>query len=154
MTYYLFDSTGLFVGVSDVEHPRSTTIEPIVPPGHLAYWSFGFWSYVKVSDIVKPALALGRRITKMAFRRRFTTEEKEGIELAALDQAQAAPAARRASARLRAYQQDILAAEYIDLDRDDVRLGVQGLEAAGLIQPGRAAAILDSEVTPEEVAEC
>lgn len=153
MTYYLFDQTGLFVGTSDIWVERSTTIEPLPTPGYLAYWNGLDWSYVRVQDVISrpPPAVASRRITKFAFRNRFTQTEKENIELSMLDVPTGQPSARRAAARLRAYDRDIAVATFVDLDRPDTRNGVLGLEAAGLIEAGRAAQILDSPVTNDEV---
>ena len=93
----------------------------------------------------------GWKITKLAFRQRFTSAEKAGIEIAALDNPAAPIEQRGLAATLRANQQDIQAATYIDLQRADTRAGVQALEQYGLIAAGRAAMILDTPPTPEEV---
>lgn len=91
------------------------------------------------------------RITRLAFRNRFTQAEKVAIEIAALDNPAAMMEQRVMSATLRASQQDVAAAQYIDLDRPDTRAGVQMLEQAGLIASGRAAVILDTPPTDAEV---
>ncbi len=98
-----------------------------------------------------PSTPPTRHITKLAFRNRFTQAEKVAIEIAALD-VPAAPLQQRAmAAALRASQQDVAAAQYVDLNRADTRAGVQQLEAAGLLAAGRAAAILDTEPSPVEI---
>ena len=92
----------------------------------------------------------GRKITKLAFRNRFTTQEKVTIEIAQLDVPTAPMPQRAQAAALRSSQADILASSYIDLERADTRAGVQMLEQAGLIASGRALQILDSEVLAHE----
>lgn len=92
-----------------------------------------------------------RYITKLAFRNRFTQAEKVAIEIAALDVPTASLQARSLAAALRASQQDLGVAQYIDLSRVDARAGVQQLEAVGLLAAGRAAVILDTEPTEVEV---
>ena len=91
-----------------------------------------------------------RRITRLAFRNRFTTAEKVALEIAALDNPAAPMPARAQAAALRANQADLSAATYVDLDRPDTRAGVQILEAAGLLAAGRALVILDASVTNQE----
>lgn len=91
-----------------------------------------------------------RRITKLAFRNRFTRAEKVAIEMAALDNPAAPMAQRQQAAALRADLKDQQDATFIDLDRTDLREGVQALEAAGLLGAGRALAILDAPVQPHE----
>jgi hypothetical protein len=91
------------------------------------------------------------KITKLAFRNRFTQTEKVTIEIAALDNPAADMQTRGLAASLRANQQDIMAAQFIDLMYADTRAGVQALETYGLIGAGRAAEILDTEPTADEV---
>ena len=92
----------------------------------------------------------GWRITKLAFRNRFTMGEKVAMEIAALDNPAAPMAQRQQAAALRANLSDTASATYIDLTRPDTRAGVQALEAAGLLAAGRAAEILDSPVVDSE----
>lgn len=94
--------------------------------------------------------AVLRRITKLAFRNRFTKAEKAGIEFAALDDPTAPIAQRQQAAALRADLKDQEQATYIDLDDEDTRAGVQTLEAVGLIAAGRAVEILDAPVQDRE----
>lgn len=94
--------------------------------------------------------AQGKQITKLAFRNRFTTAEKVALEIAGLDNPAATMPARAQAAALRANQADLAAATFVDLSRPDTRAGVQILEAAGLLAPGRALEILDAPVTPME----
>ena len=100
-----------------------------------------------------PAQPLGgspRRITKLAFRNRFTKAEKAGIEFAALDDPTAPIAQRQQAAALRADLKDQEQAAFIDLDDEDTRTGVLTLEAVGLIAAGRAVEILDTPVQDKE----
>lgn len=93
---------------------------------------------------------LPKFITKLAFRNRFTSQEKVAIEMASLDDPTASLQQRQTSATLRYYLKDVDAATYIDLDRADTQAGVQNLEAAGLIAAGRANEILTSPILPAE----
>ena len=90
------------------------------------------------------------RVTKLAFRNRFTQAEKVAMEIAGLDNPAAPMAQRAQSAALRANVADLAAATFIDLQRPDTRAGVQMLEAAGLLAPGRALVILDAPIQAEE----
>lgn len=93
-----------------------------------------------------PALAPETKITKLAFRSRFTKPEKAIIEMAALDDSAATMQARIAAASLRADLADQRDATYIDLSLDTLRGGVEVLEHFGLIAVGRAAEILDAPI--------
>ena len=90
------------------------------------------------------------RVTKLAFRNRFTSAEKVAIEFACLDDPAAPMPQRLQAAALRAHQADLAAATFVDLEREDTRAGVQVLEAAGLLTEGRALEILDAQILPEE----
>lgn len=83
------------------------------------------------------------RITRLAFRNRFTQAEKVALELAALDNPSAPMAQRQQSAALRAHLKDLDAASWVDLTHPEAVAALQMLEASGLIDEGRAAAILD-----------
>lgn len=102
-------------------------------------------------DTPPPAAPSSIKITKLAFRNRFTAAEKAGIEFAGLDNPTAEMPARLMAASLRANQADIAAATYIDLMRPDTRGGVEALEYFGLIAVGRATVILDTPPTESEV---
>ena len=100
-----------------------------------------------------PAQPLGdspRRITKLAFRNRFTKAEKAGIEFAALDDPTSPIAQRQQAAALRADLKAQEQATFIDLDDEDTRTGVMTLEAVGLIASGRAVEILGAPVQDKE----
>lgn len=90
------------------------------------------------------------RITRLAFRKRFTQAEKVALELAALDDPLATPAQRAQAAAMRAYLKDVDAAQFIDLADAHVAAGVQTLEAAGLLTAGRADEIINAPVREDE----
>jgi hypothetical protein len=92
----------------------------------------------------------GRKITRLAFRNRFTQAEKVTLELASLDDPAAPMQQRQQAAALRASMKDQENATYIDLDRADTRAGVMALELGGLIASGRALQILDAPIADEE----
>lgn len=95
-------------------------------------------------------LAPDTRITRLAFRNRFTSAEKVTIELAALDDPAATLAQRQQAAAIRVYLADVAASTFIDLAAQDTRAGVQALEAGGLLTEGRALEILDAPVDAHE----
>ena len=90
------------------------------------------------------------RVTRLAFRNRFTSSEKIAIEFACLDDPAAPMPQRLQSAALRANQADLAAATFVDLSREDTRAGVQMLETAGLLDEGRALEILDAPIQTDE----
>lgn len=101
----------------------------------------GAWQLVPQSP--GPAAAPDARITRLAFRNRYTTAEKVALEIAALDDPAAPMAQRQQAAALRAHLKDLDAANWVDLTRPETISAVQSLEAGGLLAEGRAAQILD-----------
>lgn len=99
----------------------------------------------------QPPVDHGSTITRRAFRARFTTVEKVIIEMASLDDPAAPIEARNQAAMIRAYQKDVDSAEHIDLGDPATADGVQLLEAAGLLAAGRAAEIIETPVTWDEL---
>ena len=95
-------------------------------------------------------LAPATRITRLAFRNRFSQAEKVALELAALDDPAATLVQRQQAAAIRAHLADVNASTFVDLARDDTRAGVQALETGGLIGVGRALQILDAPVEAHE----
>jgi hypothetical protein len=104
--------------------------------------------YVYAAGIL--VLAPDTRITRLAFRNRFTQAEKVTLELAALDDPAATMTQRQQAAAIRVHLADVAASTFVDLGRDDTRAGVQALEAGGLIGVGRALEILDAPVEAHE----
>lgn len=101
--------------------------------------------------IASNSAAASTKITVLAFRNRFTQNEKIGIEIAALDNAAAPMESRMQSAMLRAFMSDLHAATFVDISRPDTRNGVLFLEQAGIVGPGRALIILDTLPTAIEL---
>ena len=90
------------------------------------------------------------KITRLAFRNRFTQAEKVMLELAALDDPTAPMTQRQQAAALRVYLADVAASSFVDLADPDTRAGVQALEAGGLLAAGRALVILSAPIAPSE----
>ncbi len=91
-----------------------------------------------------PELPTGRIVSNKAFLSRFTDDEAIDIDLASIG-------ATREAAAVRRYLSKVNAAQHIDLADEETRKGVQALEAAGLLQPGRALVILDAPIEPKEL---
>lgn len=89
-----------------------------------------------------PQAVANSRITRLAFRNRFTPAEKTALYTAA-----------KTNVDIQIYLDDVNAATHIDLQRADTRANVQALETAGLLAAGRAMQILDAPIQPDEVPE-
>lgn len=85
------------------------------------------------------ATPIKRVLTRLAFRNRFTPAEKVALYTAA-----------ESSVQIKIYLDDLAAATFVDPERPDTIAGVQALEAATIIGPGRAAEILGAPITEEE----
>ena len=85
-----------------------------------------------------------RNVSNKAFLSRFTDDEAIDIDLASIG-------ATSEAATVRRYLSKVNAAQHIDLAEDETRTGVQALEAAGLLKPGRALVILDTPIEPKEL---
>lgn len=122
--------------------------------GFARMWLGGAWVQVAHADVPpmpEPIeLVADLRITRLAFRNRFTQQEKVMLELAALDDPSAEMAVRMKSASLRAYLKDVEAAKCIDLARDDLGEGVRTLETMQLLTTGRASQILSTTILEVE----
>lgn len=103
-----------------------------------------------VYDGTSLSLPPDTRLTRLAFRNRFTQSEKVMLELAGLDDPTAPMAQRQQAAAIRVHLADVAASAFVDMARTDTRAGVQSLEAAGLLAPGRALQILDAPVQAHE----
>ena len=150
--YYAHITSGAVDFVLRVE-PRSVFADPYAsefvpcPEGVQVGW---LYDGAVFSPPVTPEPVEDTRITRLAFRNRFTQAEKVMLEIAALDNPAATMPQRQQAAALRAALADTAAATFIDLSRAETRAGVQMLETAGLLAAGRALEILDAEITPEE----
>ena len=91
-----------------------------------------------------PPVPTERNVSRKAFLSRFTDDEAIDIDMASIG-------ATREAAAVRRYLSKVNAAQHIDLADDETRTGVQALEAAGLLQPGRALVILDAPIEPKEL---
>ena len=80
-----------------------------------------------------------QRITRLAFLNRFTDDEAIQLDLASQGSTVEAATIRR-------YLSKVNAATFIDLGREDTVEAVTGLEAAGLLEPGRADVILGADI--------
>jgi hypothetical protein len=87
-----------------------------------------------------------RRITVLAFRNRFTLEEKAAIEFASTDKPNETTQQRMLSATLRALMTDLSTANYVDLNREDTINGINLLETYSIIGVGRANEILNASI--------
>lgn len=115
---------------------------PSAAPLIEAIWRAGGMDSVEIiepppSEPLPPAPAAGARtITSLAFRRRFTPEERAAITLAA------SRGLEQGDATLQLWLDDVNAADGVNLDHTEVSEGLQGLVQAGLLAPDRVAAIL------------
>ena len=155
--YYTIDAQHIYIGAVQIDPyaplpPGTITPPPDTTGNEVAQWTGVDWVVLpeRPPPPVTPEPVQDWRITRLAFRSRFTLAEKAALEFAALDNPAGSQAERMQAATLRAYLADVFAATFIDLARPDTRAGVMQLEALGLLAEGRALEILDGEIAPEE----
>lgn len=91
-----------------------------------------------------------KKITILAFRKRFTLTEKINLELSSIDNPSDDIESRTISASLRVTMKDMETALFIDLDDPITQEGVNKMEQYNLIAPGRASEILTNPVQDNE----
>lgn len=140
--YAQINHDGICIGESQLSAPvENDHLIPIAQAdgSHLGRrWENGEWH-----DVPQPEPPIDTRITRLAFRNRYTAAEKVALEIAALDDPSADMPQRQQAAALRAHLKDLDAANWVDLTRPETIAAVQSLESAGLLATGRAAQILD-----------
>lgn len=109
-------------------------------------WDGEFHPPEMSAPVAPPTPAETRRITPLAFRRRFTKAERAAVEWAAVDKPDRPEAERQMAAALRADLRDQEQAKFIELDDLDLIEGMATLEVYGLIAEGRATEILSAPV--------
>lgn len=148
--WHLFNDASWYTGqVESEDQPaQSTHLAPPIdytgtePYEPRAIWRGWGWETEPYWEPPQPGLP-DLRITKLAMLNRFSDAEAIAIDLASIGATVQAAMLRRAKER-------VSMATFIDLSRPDTIAGVEGLEAAGLIGPGRAAEILHAPVQDHE----
>lgn len=102
-------------------------------------------------EVSIPPPSSSTRITKFAFRSRFTSTEKIIMDIAALDDPTAPMQNRQYAAALRVYLKDLDAAEFVDLSRSDIQEGLEQLVSLGILQSHRVVSILTDPIQPHEL---
>lgn len=124
MRYEIFDTHGIVENVIEAE------------AGFMAaQYPEGNYRQAEAQHESAPAAAAHRLVTVGAFKSRLSADERKAI---------------RALARLDADVEDYMdildSSRYVDLDDPRTRGGLQLMEAAGVLAPGRALEILDAPV--------
>lgn len=155
--YYTIDAQHIYTGAVQIDPyaplpPGTITPPPDTAGDEVAQWTGVDWVVLPERPPLPepPQPVVDSRITRLAFRNRFTQAEKVMVELAGLDDPTASMAQRQQAAAIRVHLADVATSAFVDLARAETRSGVQSLEAGGLIGAGRAAEILGAPVTPEE----
>lgn len=91
-----------------------------------------------------------KKITVLAFRNRFTVQEKVASEMMSIDNPNSTPQQRQISATIRVILRDADIANFIDLERTDTIQGIKFFEQIGILGPGRATEILETAVKDYE----
>ena len=106
------------------------------------------WDGSTFTEPPKPAV---HNISTAAFWDRFTNAELVDYDVAMQHDPSASNAQQKAAARLRIFRREASDAGFVNLTKNRVVSFVQRLEG-GVLQAGRAAAILGAAITDDEVA--
>ena len=93
-------------------------------------------------NVVTDNVSNNTRITVLAFRKRFTLEERVALEKRA-----------REDALIRVFLDDVAAATYIDLADPDLKECLEAAAILGVIEVNRVSEILDTPATDAELPE-
>lgn len=146
MGYKIDKATGIVT--NDVDGSQVAPAQSATDPTYLEYINWLAQGNEPADITVYPEQ--DHIITKFAFRNRFNTEEKIMIDLASIDDPTAPMQSRQMAAALRVYLKDMETAEYVDLDRQDIKNSLAQLSALGIISPARVSVILSLEIEPHE----
>jgi hypothetical protein len=91
-----------------------------------------------------------KKITVLAFRKRFTLSEKVTLEIASIDNPGSPLEIRQMAATLRVIMKDMESATFIDLDDPSVISGLVLMENFNLIADGRSDEILNKPILETE----
>ena len=91
-----------------------------------------------------------RKITVLAFRNRYTMQEKVMMDMLAVDPPNATQQQRLMAASMRVTNADLATATFVDLDDPGTQQGAVLLEHFGVLAPGRANAILNDPIQEKE----
>ena len=129
--FYAQISSNVVVGVSQLA--GSVSASDMIPIDSLTDVSPGdvYDPETETFSTPDPVSTPRLRLTKREFRNQFTFAEKQAIYTAA-----------ETSVYIRIFLDDLMAAEYIDVDSAETIGGVQALESETLIASGRSAEIL------------
>jgi len=129
--FYAQISDNVVIGVSQVKDTISAA--NMIPIASLTAVSTGdvYEPNTETFSTPEPVITPRLRLTKLEFRNQFTFAEKQAIYTAA-----------RSVVDVQIFLDDLMAAEYIDVDSAETIGGVQALETATLIGTGRADEIL------------
>lgn len=147
--YIINTSTGIVTRISDNKQvaPAQSTEDP----DYVEYvnWVAAGNAPTEVSVPIMQAT----KITRFAFRSRFSATEKVTLEFAMMDDPNSSQQQRQIAAMLRVFMKDLDNAQFVVLDRPDIVQGIQMLVQLGVLTADRADEILTSPVQPDELAQ-
>lgn len=151
---YGFDEDGWFAGTTAIDAPNSTPIAPrLLSTDNTPGVARSRWiGYAWVVRLNPPAPVVKPWITLLAFRKRFTAEERALLERKSLDDPAGTELQRNRAAAVRAWFSDLAAAGRADLSDPDVRTPVMQMETLNWIATGRSMQILDAPIQQVERA--
>lgn len=146
--YALNLATGIVTRISDSK--QVAPAQSVDDPDYMDYvaWVGAGNSPTEVNIPVMQSV----KITRFAFRSRFSATEKVALEFAMMDDPNSSQQQRQIAAMLRVFMKDLDNAQHVVLDRPDIVQGVYMLVQLGVLTEARANEILTSPVQPDELA--
>lgn len=145
--YTLNIATGIVTCNSDGK--QVAPAQSVDDPDYVAY---GAWVGAgNAPTEVNTPIVQQTKITRFAFRSRFTGAEKVALEFTMIDDPTAPQQHRQISAMLRVFMKDLDNAQCVVLDHPDIIRGVQTLAQLGVLTSERATEILTAPVRPDEL---
>lgn len=110
--------------IADETWPEGIDITDVVPRPGIG-WDYNGSTFTAPPYVEPTPVPEIRHITELSFWQRFTQAERVGIDLSSIDNPASTMTERSNAAGLRDMRQQVIAAEFIDLNRVDTRAGIQ-----------------------------
>jgi hypothetical protein len=145
--YTLNASTGVVTRDSD-----GAQVAPIDNPNNVNYLDYIAWIDMGNSPkTVYEAVIETAIVTKLAFRNRFSIEEKVKIELLTENAPDDTQELKTLRAGLKVFMEDMSQAEFIDLKSEGVQMAIGLMVKYEVITSERGEVILTSPILPHEI---
>jgi hypothetical protein len=139
--YTLNSNTGVVTRDSD-----GVIVAPVDNPNNVNYLDYLAWveSGNSPTTVSYEEIITSMNVSKLAFRNRFTIQEKIQIDLMSLDNPNASMDVRMRASIIRVFFEDVDQAEYISLDAEGTYLALSKMVEFGILTETRVSEILNT----------